>query len=222
MAGVLRMQKDISTVEATAPIPNKLRERFSLSLWLWTVIPLLVSNGLFIPLWLAGKHVEVENGPMENLHGSFLLLGCVVIFSSLGRFAGGERILRAGLGLFFLNFVVREVDLRAYDLPTVNFLIRGWFRNSWLAGFWLLGALWFLRHRVAVWQAFRDWSPTAAARLLVVAGVIWVLSTGAEKLHLIQPPDRGLFVEELLETNACWLMLVAAVLIRRKPPAVRN
>jgi len=72
---------------------------------------------------------------------------------------------------------------------------------------------------LVTWRLFRKWLPTAEGFLLMAAGILWVLSATGEKLHMIHPQAPGIFVEELLETNAAWLMLVSAVQVWRKPPA---
>lgn len=192
---------------------------FSRTLVIWTVLPLLVWNGLFIALWMAGWQVQKENGPMENLHASFLLAGCCILAVRTARSAGETRILCAGLSLFYLTFLINEMEVKHFGMPLLLALLDGWGRNLWMGTLWILAAVWFARNRVRTWRLFRNWLPTPAGILLMIAGVVWAFSTVGEKMHLIQPRARGLFVEELLETNGCWLMLVSAVLVWLNPPA---
>ena len=173
------------------------------------VVPIFLSVSCLV-LWRSGRPVQMENGPMENLQVAFLLVGCVLLFTSAVRNVHPNRMLNMGLGLFYLTFIILEVDLRPYNLPTINAIWNGRVRDAWLAGLWIVAALWSMRSRIAIWESFRAWLPSAAGILLIIAGLFWLTSGAIDKLHPIRSKPLSLFVEEILEINATWLMLVSA------------
>lgn len=189
---------------------------------LWVVIPIIVWNVGFPALLLGGWNVQVENGLMENLQVAFLLIGGAWFILSARRSATGERVLYAGMVVLYLTFLVLEVDLRRYDLPVLNLLLNGVIRDIWLGGLWVLAFIWFLTNWRAAWQAFIRWLRTPGALFLIAAGGLWAASAVVDKLNPIESPSLNLFVEELLEINATWLMLASAVLTWRRRSATKN
>lgn len=198
--------------EATFLSVTTIRWRAGLAIF----IPVIFWNAGIPVLRADGWVVEMENGPLENLQALFLFAGGMLYLLNSRRAAGGERILYAGIALLYLTFLVLEVDLRKFPLPGINRFFNGAIRDAWLGGLWVLGLLWFLRHRTAAWQTFRTWCRTPDAQCLFISGALWTASMAVDKLkpHALQP--LSLFVEELVETNATWLMLVSAVLTWRR------
>ena len=204
-----------SVVAASAPATLATEHSSRWKLLAWTGLPLVAWNALFLVWWMVNHSVAMENGPMENLQALFLLVGGTFYFHCARGAAIGSRVLFGGVSLFYLTFFVREMDFTDYDVPALNAVFRGPIRKAWLGVLWALGVLWFLKHRVAAWRAFLEWLRLPGTVLLILAGTLWGSSSAVEKLHLIRPRLVSFFVEESLEVNAAWLMLVSAGLTWR-------
>jgi hypothetical protein len=172
---------------------------------------------IFSALWLwlstttAGANIFVEHGPMENFQAICIALGFLIYLRQIPSSPPAQRLLICALALFYLTFVVVEFDTRELGWRTAALVLNGAVRNAWLAALWILLCLWGLRRRRTLvptgWRWF--WSPSGW--LLMASGVFWIVAGSVDKLKVFSPPARNLLVEELLETNAALLMLVAAV-----------
>lgn len=164
---------------------------------------------LFVVAARGGHEIAREHGPMENTQTAFLL-GALF---SLGWQAWRERaaevkMMRAGMGWGFLIFLMLEFDVRPFEVKWLNVLLNGAVRNTVLVlGTVALGA-WVARHMRTAWAGFVGWLSTASPTLLVFAGALWFAGAIIERWGTL-PKGTTMFVEELLETSATWLMMVA-------------
>jgi hypothetical protein len=145
-------------------------------------------------------------------------LGGGIFLREMFRADVAGRVLFGGVALLHFTILLLELELREFNLPAVNFIINGRFRDIWVGVLWVVALVCFLKRRIAVWTMFRCWLRSPGARLLVAAGVLWVVSGVVDKANLIEPHLLNEFAEEVVEINATWLMLVAAVWNRRPLP----
>jgi hypothetical protein len=185
---------------------------------------MVIATGLVLAgqsaLWILWRRrnplISEENGPMEAAQALMILIGAAVLAWTAQRGVTiGERIFRWSLALFYGTFVFSEIDTRPLGSPIMELVLDGAIRNVLLAVLWAAALMAFLRHRVATWQVFRGWIGTSAGVLLMAAGVLWMLSATIDKLKLFRGTHH--FYEELPETSAAILMLLAAVVTARLP-----
>ena len=86
-------------------------------------------------------------------------------------------------------------------------------RNLLLAILWSAAVITFLRHGTAVWRYFCHWIITDAGLLMIAAGFFWLVSGTIDKLKLFSGTHH--FYEELPETSAAILMVLAAIATAR-------
>ena len=145
-----------------------------------------------------------EHGPMENLQAGLLLAGFVRLCVHVRQAKeSGTRILCALMAWGYLAFLVREFDVRAFNVGWLTLLLSGRVRAAWVAFALLLLAIWALRNLRSVITAAHAWRRTLAAVLMVASGALWLTAAVME--------SKAMFLEELVETNAAWLMMLAAL-----------
>lgn len=145
-----------------------------------------------------------EHGPMENLQAGFLLAGFVKLCLTVRRKKeAGMRIMAALMAWGYLAFLVREFDVRPFNVGWLTLLLSGRVRAAWVIFALLLLGTWTLRNWRAVISAVHVWRRTLAAMLLVASGILWLTGAVME--------SKAMFLEELVETNAAWLMMLAAL-----------
>jgi hypothetical protein len=177
----------------------------------------IIVLAVFSVLWFwlsttsAGANIFVEHGPMENFQAICIALGFFIFLGQIRSTRPPQRLLVCALATFYLTFVVVEFDTRELGWRTAALILNGPVRNVWLVGLWILLCLWALRHRRPLLQTGWQWLWSPSGWLLMGAGVFWLVAGAVDKLKLFSPPSRNLLVEELLESNAALLMLVAAV-----------
>jgi hypothetical protein len=182
-----------------------------------TTVGLVVFSALW--LWLsttpAGANIFVEHGPMENFQAICIGLGFLLYLGQIRSSQPPHRLLVAALAVFYLTFVVVEFDTRELGWRTAAVVLNGPVRNIWLVALWAAICVWALRHRRIVLPTGWRWLGSPSGLLLMGSGVFWIVAGAVDKLKLFSPPARNLLVEELLETNAALLMVVAAIAIVR-------
>jgi hypothetical protein len=176
--------------------------------------------------WLSTKNprIFVEHGPMENFQAICITLGLLIFLWQMYAVAAPGRIVFAGLALFYGTFVVVEFDTRELGWRAAAVLLNGPIRDAWLAALWILLGIWAFRYRRDLIPIGRAWLSSATGLFLGAAGLFWIAAGIVDKLKLLGSPSRNLLGEELLETNAALLMLLAAVAARfvNKRPTVAS
>jgi len=156
-----------------------------------------------------------ENGPMENFQAICLTSGILLFLWTAWRGeTAGRRCLAIGLALFYITFLVLELDVRRWGIEWLNAIFNGWPRNLWLGTAWVVTAVLVVRRWPAPWLEFRAWFVTYCAAVLLLAGLCWILASGVDKGFL---GEKSLFSEELFEVAGAWLMLQSAFGTARWP-----
>lgn len=171
------------------------------------------------PLWRENPAHALEDGLMENLQ--VLELMAVIGLSAAGLVMDAHRHGRWPLWLACLagvTVLLREVDVERLDLPQVLILLgSGGGRNLLIGLAWVLTLTQLWRRRDRAWPQLMA-ALRSPACLLAMAGVTcYVLGWPFDKGLL--PLDKGhhLFVEELLESCATFLLALAALWLVVRP-----
>lgn len=177
------------------------------------LLPQLIWTGLF----LGGTQIAHENGPMENLQVAFLAAGAALLaWSAFIATAVEPQLLLAGLTMFYVNFAIREVEIGTGQAPEwIVYLLNDRPRDVWITAVWAVLFVLFLRRGRGVLQYFLIWIKSTPGRLLVAAGVAYGLSSLFDNALVVLPAEQSSFVEELADSVATTLMLLAAVFVFR-------
>jgi hypothetical protein len=176
----------------------------------------VVCIGIWLVLFLNGKEVHHENGPMENVQLAGLAVATVIFGNALWKAAPGPQKLFC-MSLFWLglNFTIRETKIRGEQYPQllVELLDDPW-RIVWLGAVWLVLFILFLRNRQAVWLQFRSWLRSPAGMLMIAAGACFLSSIPFDQewfksFGLTRTWD--VFLEEAPDSVASLLILFAAI-----------
>jgi len=151
---------------------------------------------------------------MENFQVGCLVLGAAVLtWQARVAKQPHERVLFAALALFFATFALREFDVRKGDWPPLAVsVLDGAIRNLWLGTLWLVIGYFAYRHRANLLTFGWKWLRSPPGRILLVAGVFWVLAAGVDKADAFGTRRRNLLAEELIEVNAALLMALSAII----------
>ena len=184
--------------------------------WLFSAALLLVNSTVWSLAWLQGVEVAQENGAMENLQAGCLGLGSVILLVWAARAREKPaKLLLLGLGLLYLTFFMRELELeRGGAFDVLAFLAGSEVRNVWLTAAWLGAAVLFLFRARATSAAFLTWVRQRPGLLLIAGGLLFAAADLFDKSLIPVDPGLGRFLEELLESNAALLMLESAVRCR--------
>ena len=216
-----RPRENSAKIETPHPL------RFTNSSALISILLLFAGALLQTLLWIAllnlDKKIFREHGPMENFQVACLFVAGIIWAISLKRIANpGARVLVYAIIFLHVNFFASEYDVRPFGIDWLTFLLKGTFRNSVLAAGWLFIFLLFASRARPTWDAFVNWLATRSAKVMMIAGVFWVLGWIVDKSKPFPSPDQSFMAEELLETNATFFMVVAAIFFLRSNRAVRE
>jgi len=180
--------------------------------WLavWLLLPMCAITTVSCVLFAHGYEIEQENGPMEDLQVLFTLVGSGLFFATYFRVTNGHRYLNLGIGLFLLTLAVRELDVRPLHIPILTMLLSGRVRNVTFAILWIAAAISFLRNFKFTWVAFLTWLKTASGRLFLLSAIILVAAETIDKIHVSRSPKTNTFLEELIELNGYWMVLIGS------------
>jgi hypothetical protein len=176
----------------------------------WIVLPLLGLTALFLTLHALGFSVGQENGPMENLQVVLTFAGAILFFLASRRSEIGFRVMTTGLALLFLSLAIREIEVRPLMIPWLTAIMKGTGRRIWLGALWVAAALWFCRHWVPTLRAFQIWVRAPAGRIFLSGIATLALANIIEKSVRLDSEATTMFVEELIELDGEWLMLLSA------------
>ena len=171
--------------------------------------------------WRTGQVVPEgvahENHIMENIQaGSLFLAFILYFFISYKLNAKGYKILFLGLGLLNLTFFMREVEFDEFEIQLALFdVFNPPIRNYWVGAAWVVSFLVFVRNAKISWRAFLHWVKSLQGALVCIAGVFYLAGDLFDKNVFDLPREPNMFYEEILETNATTLMILAAVLSLR-------
>lgn len=156
---------------------------------------------------------HAENGTLESLQASLLVLGCLLY--SLSFFLGGGRLSAAvdeswisrGSALLCLSFFVREVDLETLSLPAL--LVIPWVGNGRTLTLCLLWGFFIFamaRSRASTTSLVQASIEQRLMHCFALAAVL--LCSGAVFDRGLVGGDSARFFEELLETNAYMMLML--------------
>jgi hypothetical protein len=149
---------------------------------------------------------------MENLQAACVFAGMLLLAKRIWTARdSAQRVLFCGLTLLYLTLLIRELDLREFDLPLLNTFLRGRGRNIWLGLCWLGALVLFLRQARPVWKVFVGWLSQPGGALLLLAGGGWILGGLVDQLKPFASKAQNLLIEELIESNAAITMLACAI-----------
>lgn len=185
-----------------------------LKLGLVTILVISVHIAVWSLVWPHAPNVAWENQIMENLQAAFLFVGSFLFFvSSYRSSVVGIRALFLGLGLFYLTFLMRELEFGQFeDLFAPLAVVNPPVRNYWLAAAWLFSTLIFLRSARDTLKEFVNWIKSMSGRLMVIGGLFYLLAEFFDKNIFDLSDEENMFYEEFLEINATSFMMVCAVL----------
>ena len=183
--------------------------------WVGATALVVISSALW--LWAASvtrRWIFAENGAMENFQVGCLCLGAAVLaWQARSVKQAHQRVFFTALALFFVTFALREFDVRKGDWPPlVTRVLDGVIRNLWLGSLWLVIGYFAYRHRAGLLSFGLKWLGSRAGRVLLVAGLFWVLAAAVDKADAFGTRRRNLLAEELIEVNAALLMAFSAVI----------
>ena len=175
----------------------------------------LISTALW--LWAASvtrRWIFAEHGAMENFQVGCLVFGAAVLaWQARTARQAHERVLFAALALFFATFALREFDVRKGEWPPLlTSILDGTVRNLWLGTLWLVIGYFAYRHRANLLTFGRKWLRSPPGRILLVAGLFWVVAAAVDKADAFGTRRRDLLAEELLEVDAALLMAYSAIM----------
>jgi hypothetical protein len=203
--------------DATKPVEGRAGQAYCCAVN-WKRASLLVlflaaQSAVWWFVWQHNPMISEENSIMENFQVVCLLLGITLLaWTVVLRGTVTRREVLLGLALLYATFLILEVDTRGWNAPWLSKVFNGRIRDLWLGSLWLALAITCWRNATLVWKSGLSWLCSPSGALTVLAGLFWVASSVVDKLGLF--PLTHHFPEELLETNATLLMILAAARIR--------
>lgn len=179
-----------------------------------TIVFILLMLNLLV--WLAAGWndplISAENGWLESFQAISLSAGAVIFAAAVYRAENGySRLLYAGLTLFYVNFLLREINVRNLPLPTwAIYFLGGAGRNWALAILWAILFVLFLFRRREMTRLIFSWLRTAPGVFLISAGAFYLAGLPFDKKIFGLSVERHELFEEILEAQAALLMLIAA------------
>ena len=154
----------------------------------------------------------MENQILENSQAAFLLLGFVLYFYSSFKSAPEKySILFIGLGLFYLTFCIRELELDESQ-TWIAVVTNPPVRNYWLTAAWAISLVIFLRNMKSTFNSFLVWIKESQGVFLILGGLFYLFADLFDKKLFPMKIEEHMFLEESLELGATMFMAVSAVI----------
>lgn len=158
--------------------------------------------------WRQDATIARENGPMENFQAVAILIGLALLArGALQAPLPAQRLCLTGLAMFYLNLILLEVDTRRLGVPWLAWLCNGVPRATLLGSLWIVAGIWFAQHWRDTLRTFWRAMFAPPGAWLAASCFFWVAGRLAEELRMDK--TTKLFIEEIPETNAALLMIVA-------------
>jgi hypothetical protein len=148
--------------------------------------------------WLRDHTIAGENAIMENIQVGFLLLA---LFFVLKRFLR-ERTWNPVLMFFFLTFLtvlLREVDLRPFQLPRFIILLSSKGRDLALSFGWVVFLYFFIRSYNASVKEFKTAAGKASGRYFLFGCLFYLIASTFDEGLFGITKEKTQFLEELME-----------------------
>jgi hypothetical protein len=162
-------------------------------------------------LWMSFPYIAQENQIIENIQAFCLLVGFVLYFYLFFKSGPGSySILFIGLGLFYLTFAMRELELEEGQ-TWIAIVTNPPVRNYWLTASWAVSFLIFLRNMKNTFNVFLEWIKEIQGIFLIFGGLFYLSADLFDKNVFSISREENLFIEESLEFNATIFMTISAV-----------
>ena len=158
---------------------------------------------------IAGKpFIVYENELAENFQGLMLFASMMIFAVYLFRCDQSlQAIVSCGF-LFFLTFLLRELDVESFKIPTLFIQLgSGHGRNIILLSLWLIALAYFFEHARQNIHIVRQLFLSRPGKLYVIGGLMALLG---EILDVLGGHGIPLY-EELTEIIAYYFMLAGAI-----------
>jgi hypothetical protein len=148
----------------------------------------------------------IENTQVILLSGGFLIFAGLSIKNKVSS----GKILYFGLGIFYLNFCMRELEVENSGL-WYAMILNPPVRNFWLVGAWVIALLLFIFNIKNTFKSFVIWIKLKQGVYFLTGGLFYLLGDIFDKDLIYINRDSNLFVEELFELNATIFMMLSAI-----------
>jgi len=211
-----------SKTSTSAPHGSSLRGRP-----LWNAVAMLILVLLHIALWCAvcrAYHLTAdENGFMETTQALLLALTSLLYLSAAVVSTSPERLLFSGLTLLGVSCLLREVDVRGFNLnPVVTSMVNGLGRNLILGLMWLGLLLACALNVRRLSTIFLAWVKSPAGHAILLAGLFLFLGRPFDRNAFVIPKSAAQFCEELCESNGYLLLFLSSILSLRSSVRTRR
>lgn len=169
---------------------------------------------------IAGKSfIAYENELIENFQALMLFISMLVFAIYLFRCDQSLQVITFCGFLFFLTFLLREVDVESFKIPGIFIQIgSGHGRNIILLSLWLIALTYLFANTGQNMRIVRQLFHSRAGTLYVIGSLMLLLG---EILDVIGGHSIPLY-EELTEVIGYYFMLVAALSTPGTLKAIRN
>lgn len=194
---------------------------------MWNAAAMLILVLLHTALWCVACHVyhltADENGFMETTQTLLLALTSLLYLSAAVVSISLERLLFSGLALLGVSFLLREVDVRGFNLnPVVASMVNGLGRNLMLGLMWLAFLLVCALNVRRLSTVFLTWVKSPAGHAILLAGLLLFLSCPFDEKAFAIPRSVAQLCEELFESNAYLLLFLSSILSLRSSARTRR
>lgn len=158
---------------------------------------------------IAGKpFIVYENELVENFQGLMLFVSMMIFAVYLLRCDQSLQVIVYCGFLFFLTFLLRELDVESFKIPKLIIILgSGHGRNIFLLSLWLIALAYLLEHARQNMKIVRQLFHSRSGSYYVIGGLLLVLG---EILDVIGGHGLPLY-EELTEVVAYYFLLAGAI-----------
>ena len=159
--------------------------------------------------------IYAENAVLESLQVLALIISAMVFLYALKHSKREGKLFLLFLSFLCLSFILREVDVEDFDLPSFLIAIGSGTGRNLILGIGFIGmeiyaAFNFAYYKEAVKAFFRS----KAGLLILAAGVLLYLGDLFENLKTVH---HHVFWEETIELSGYMAMLLSALMLLKEP-----
>jgi len=142
-----------------------------------------------------------EEGILEIMQAFFIAVSMVIYaFCAFFDRAIGTRLTSLTLSLLSLSFLLRELDVGKYDIPSIFILLGSGIGKNVLTGLlWIFLFIVLFKLRKKFWQSNNGFLSSKQGQLLMISALMLLLGALMDKNIFSLETDTTRFYEELLE-----------------------
>ena len=179
------------------------------------ILSLGINTLFIISILLFFPNVDTGEKGILEMTQALLIAVSMVIYVLCAFFDRniGTRLTSLALSLLSFSFLLRELDVEEYDIPSIFILLgSGTGKHVLIGVLWIILLIVLFKFKQAFWHSNYDFLSSKQGQLLIVSALMLILGSFMDKNILSLNIDTTQFYEEIFELLGYVYLLLSSLL----------